>query len=225
MIGGMSWESTLEYYRLLNVKVKQALGGLHSAECLMYSVDFDAIEVMQRSGQWEKLTAEMIDIARNLEKAGAELLMIYTNTMHMMADQVQESIDIPLLHIADSAAAAVRRKSLEKVALLGTRFTMEQDFYKGRLLRNYGIEVIVPENEDMNIVHDIIYGELCLGELKASSKDKYLKIIDKLTAAGAGGVILGCTEIPLLIKQEDVSVPVFNTMELHAEAAVAAATA
>lgn len=220
MIGGMSWESSLEYYRLINEKIKLELGGLHSAKTLMFSVDFEEIEILQHKQDWDELSGVMVGIARKLEAAGAELMMICTNTMHKKADDVQNSINIPFLHIADTAADAVCKQGMKKVGLLGTRFTMEQDFYKGRLSRNHGIDVIVPDESDMDLVHNVIYNELCLGELKNESRKNFLKIIDKLVNAGAEGIILGCTEIPLLIRQEDTAVPVFNTMKLHAEAAV-----
>ena len=223
MIGGMSWESSLEYYRLINEGVKTGLGGLHSAECLMYSVDFEPIERLQHQGDWDAQTVILVDIARRLEGAGAELMMICTNTMHKMADDVQERINIPLLHIADAAADEIKRLGMKRVGLLGTRFTMEQDFYKGRLADNHGIDVLIPDSDDMDIVHNIIYNELCLGDFKPESKLRYIEIIKKLAAAGAEGVVLGCTEIPLLIKPEDSPIPVFNTTELHAEAAVKAA--
>ena len=225
MIGGMSWESSLEYYRLLNEGVKAALGGLHSAEILMYSVDFEAIEVLQHKQDWKALTQLMVDIARGLESSGAELMMICTNTMHLMADDVQAAIDIPLLHIADAAADEIKRQNLHKAGLLGTRFTMTQDFYKGRLAQKHGIEVVTPDEDDMNTVHSTIYNELCLGELKPESKARFIEIINKLAASGAEGVVLGCTEIPLLIKPEDADLPIFNTTELHAAAAVRAALA
>ena len=223
MIGGMSWESSLEYYRLINEGVKTRLGGLHSAKTLMYSVDFEPIESLQRSGNWVEQTRILIDIARRLEGAGADLMMICTNTMHKMADDVQSNINIPLLHIADAAAAEIKRQGLGKVGLLGTRFTMEQDFYKGRLADQHGIDVAVPCSDDMNTVHGVIYNELCLGEFRLESKQKFIEIIDRLAEAGAEGIVLGCTEIPLLVKPEDVSLPIFNTTELHAEAAVVAA--
>ena len=223
MIGGMSWESTLEYYRLLNEGVKSKLGGLHSAKILMYSVDFSEIEELQRTRDWAAATDVMLEIARGLEKAGAELLMICTNTMHRMAEEVQAGIGIPLLHIADAAAAEVRRRGLATVGLLGTRFTMEQDFYRGRLKDKHGIDVIIPSDPDMALVHNVIYNELCLGELRPESKKIFLGIIDKLADEGAEGIVLGCTEIPLLIKQEDTQLPVLNTTELHAAAAVEAA--
>lgn len=220
LIGGMSWESSLEYYRIINETVKQKLGGLHSAECIMYSVDFDEIEKLQHQGKWEDLTKIMIDCAQRLEKAGANVIIICTNTMHKMAGEVESSINIPLLHIADATAEKIKEKSFKKVGLLGTKFTMEEDFYKGRLIEKHDIEVIVPNSEEMQIVHDIIFDELCLGIIKETSKEQYKKIILNLSEKGAEGVILGCTEIPLLIKQEDVEVPLFDTISIHAEFAV-----
>lgn len=220
LIGGMSWESSLEYYRIINETVKQKLGGLHSAECIMYSVDFDEIEKLQHQGKWEDLTKIMIDCAQRLEKAGANVIIICTNTMHKMAGEVESSINIPLLHIADATAEKIKEKSFKKVGLLGTKFTMEEDFYKGRLIEKHDIEVIIPNSEEMQIVHDIIFDELCLGIIKETSKEQYKKIILNLSEKGAEGVILGCTEIPLLIKQEDVEVPLFDTISIHAEFAV-----
>ena len=225
MIGGMSWESTLEYYRLLNEGVKAELGGLHSAKLLMYSLDFSGIEELQRLQDWERATEVMIGIARRLELGGAELLMICTNTMHKMADEVQAAIGVPLLHIADAAAAEIKHLGLNRVGLLGTRFTMEQDFYKGRLKDKHGIDVMIPSDTDMELVHNVIYNELCLGELKAESKKRFLKIIGRLADEGAEGIVLGCTEIPLLISQEDTELPVLNTTKLHAAAAVKASLA
>ncbi len=220
LIGGMSWESSLEYYRIINETVKQQLGGLHSAECVMYSVDFDEIEKLQHQGKWEELTQIMIDCAQRLEKAGANLIIICTNTMHKMAEEVESSITIPLLHIADATAEKIKEKGFKKVGLLGTKFTMEEDFYKGRLIEKHGLEVIMPNSEEMQIVHDIIFNELCLGEIKETSKEQYKKIIRNLAKKGAEGVILGCTEIPMLIKQKDVEIPLFDTTKIHAEFAV-----
>jgi len=220
LIGGMSWESSLEYYRIINETVKQKLGGLHSAECIMYSVDFDEIEKLQHKGKWEELTKIMIDCAQRLERAGANLVIICTNTMHKMAEDVESSITIPLLHITDATAEKIKEKGFKKVGLLGTKFTMEEDFYKGRLIKKHGIEVIIPNSEDMQIVHDIIYNELCLGEIKEASKEQYKRIIKDLAKKGAEGVILGCTEIPMLIKQKDVEIPLFDTTKIHAEFAV-----
>ena len=220
LIGGMSWESSAEYYRIINETMKEKLGGLHSAKCIMYSVDFEEIEKLQHAGKWKEATEVMIDAARRVEKGGADFIVICTNTMHKMADEVQSSITIPLLHIADATAEKIRSKGLKKVGLLGTKFTMEEDFYKGRLSNTFGLDVIIPEEDEREIVHDIIYKELCLGEIKKSSKKKFKKIIENLVSRGAEGIILGCTEIPLLIKQEDCSVPLFDTTEIHARSAV-----
>ena len=220
LIGGMSWESSLEYYRIINEKVKEKLGGLHSAQCLMYSVEFDQIQHLQHIGDWDRLTQIMVDTAQRLEKGGAEFVVICTNTMHRMANEVQASISIPILHIADATAQKVAAKGITNVGLLGTKFTMEQDFYKGRLTEKHGIAVTIPNEEERNSVHGIIYNELCLGQINQPSKGRYLQIIDGLVANGAQGVILGCTEIPLLVHQSDVTVPVFDTTRIHAEMAV-----
>jgi aspartate racemase len=216
MIGGMSWESSLEYYRIINEAVKEQLGDLHSAKSLMYSVDFAEIEQMQREGRWGDATQVMIEAARAVEAGGADLLIICTNTMHKMADEVQQSIAIPLLHIADATAEAVKDQGLQRVGLLGTRFTMEQDFYRGRLVKKYGLDVVVPEAADREIVHRIIYEELVLGKIVPASKAEYLRIIDNLSQAGAEGIILGCTEIGLLVSQSDSRLPLFDTTHIHA---------
>jgi len=220
LIGGMSWESSLEYYRILNEKVKQELGGLHSAKTILYSVDFENIMILQHEGKWNKLTEIMIDAAKNLEKAGADLILICTNTMHKMATDVQNSISLPLLHITDATAQSIKSLNLKKVGLLGTKFTMEQEFYKDRLIEKHNIDVVIPNDKDREIVHKIIYNELCLGNINDTSKKEYIRIINDLVKKGAEGIILGCTEIPLLIKQEDVSVPIFDTTTIHAEHAV-----
>ena len=220
MIGGMSWESSLTYYRIVNQKVKERLGGLHSAKCLMYSVDFHEIERHQALGEWAAATQLMIDAARTVEKGGAEFLIICTNTMHKMADAVQGSLQIPLLHIADPTADKVKLQGIEKIALLGTKFTMEQDFYKGKLINDHGLEVVLPTDAEMDVVHTIIYQELCLGKIHSASRARYLEIVGNLIRNGAEGVILGCTEIGLLIKDGDSPVPFFDTAEIHAEAAV-----
>jgi len=220
LIGGMSWESSLEYYRIINETVKAKLGGLHSAQSLMYSVDFEEVEKLQHQGDWKALTKIMIKAAQDLEKGGADFVLICTNTMHKMAEDVQSSIRIPLVHIADATAEVIKKKGLKKIGLLGTRFTMEEDFYKGRLEDKFGLDVIAPKQEDRQVVHDIIYQELCLGDLKESSKEQYIKIINKLVDEGAEAVILGCTEIPLLIKQDDVDVLLLDTTRIHAETAV-----
>ena len=220
LIGGMSWESSLEYYRIINEQVKEKLGGLHSAKSLMYSVDFDEIEKLQHQGNWSEATKLMIDAAQRLEKGGADFVVICTNTMHKMADDVQKSINIPLLHIADATAEKIRAKGIKKIGLLGTKFTMEEEFYKGRLIEKYGLEVLIPNEEDRKIVHDVIYNELCLGKINQPSKDQFIRIIDGLVEHGAEAVILGCTEIPLLVKQADLKVLLFDTTRIHAESAV-----
>ncbi|MEA2106822.1 MAG: aspartate/glutamate racemase family protein [Bacteroidota bacterium] len=220
LLGGMSWESSLEYYKIVNQKVKEVFGGHHSCECIMYSVDFDPIKKLQHEDRWEELTQIMIEGAKKIEQGGAEMLTICTNTMHKMYDDVQKSISIPILHIADATAEAIKEKNLETIALLGTKFTMQHDFYKGRLIKNHGINVLTPEGDDLEAVHNIIYNELVLGEIKNTSREKYKQIIEQLAKKGAQGVILGCTEIPLLIKQQDVSIPVFNTTTIHAEKTV-----
>ncbi len=219
LVGGMSWESTLEYYRIINQRVKEKAGGFHSAKIVLYSVDFQEVESRQHEGRWEELTVLMIDAAQRVERAGAELLVICTNTMHMMADRVQDSIRIPLLHIADVTAEAVKSRSLARVGLLGTRFTMEQDFYKGRLRKRHGLEVMIPEEKDRELIHAILYDELCLGQIKEKSKKIFQEIISRLKDGGAQGIILGCTEIPLLVKQEDYEIPLFDTTAIHARAA------
>ena len=220
LIGGMSWESSLEYYRVINETVKEKLGRLHSARSIMYSVDFDEIEILQRQGKWDKATEFMIDAAQRVEKGGADFVIICTNTMHKMAEEVQKNIKIPLLHIADATAEKIKKQGLKKVGLLGTKFTMEEDFYKGRLVEKHDLEVIIPNEEERKLIHHILYSELCLGEIKSLSKDKFIRIIKNLAAIGAEGVILGCTEIPLLIKQEDCEVPLFDTTRIHARFAV-----
>ncbi|MCK5820759.1 MAG: aspartate/glutamate racemase family protein [Bacteroidales bacterium] len=220
MIGGMSWESSLEYYRILNEQIKEKLGGLHSAQCLMYSVDFGPIAQLQHDNNWEELTRVMVEAGQKLEKGGADFIIICTNTMHKMAEEVGAGVSIPLIHIADATAEEIKKLGLKTVALLGTRFTMEQNFYKGRLAEKHGLKVLIPDDTDMDIIHRIIYKELCLGTILEDSKSEYLRIIEKLIDQGAEGIILGCTEIPLLVKQEDVSVPILDTTQLHAEAAV-----
>jgi len=220
LIGGMSWESSLEYYRIINEEVKRKLGGLHSAKILMYSVDFEEIEKVQRQGKWDEATKLMIEASKRLEKGGVDFIVICSNTMHKMSGEVQKNIGIPLLPIGDAIAERIKEASFKKVGLLGTRFTMEEDFYKGRLTEKYGLEVVVPDEKGRQIVHDIIYKELCLGVIKSSSKDQLCEIIQNLVRDGAKGIILGCTEIPLLIKQEDVNVPLFDTTRIHAESAV-----
>jgi len=220
MIGGMSWESSIEYYRVINQAVKEKLGGLHSAKSLMYSVDFAEIEALQHAGKWDQATQAMIEAARHLEAGGADFVVICTNTMHRMADEVEAAVSIPLLHIADATAAAVRGQGLQVVGLLGTRYTMEEDFYRGRLVEKHGLDVLIPEEADRETVHRVIYDELVLGEIKLASRAAYKRVIEKLVAAGAQGIILGCTEIGLLVKEADSPVPVFDTAAIHALSAV-----
>lgn len=215
LIGGMSWESTITYYQVINTVIKERLGGLHSSKCILYSVDFQEIEECQSSGNWEKSAKILADAAIKLQEAGADFIVICTNTMHKVSDKIQESIHIPLLHIADVTATVLREKEIKKVALLGTKYTMEQDFYKNVIINN-GIEVLIPNEEDRIIVNDTIFNELCLGIISESSKKAFLSIIDKLGKQGAEAVILGCTEIGLLIKQNDTSIPLFDTIVIHA---------
>ena len=215
LIGGMSWESTITYYQVINTVIKERLGGLHSSKCILYSVDFQEIEECQSSGNWEKSAKILADAAIKLQEAGADFIVICTNTMHKVSDKIQESIHIPLLHIADVTATVLREKEIKKVALLGTKYTMEQDFYKNVIINN-GIEVLIPNEEDSIIVNDTIFNELCLGIISESSKKAFLSIIDKLGKQGAEAVILGCTEIGLLIKQNDTSIPLFDTTVIHA---------
>ncbi|EOR24539.1 aspartate racemase [Niallia nealsonii AAU1] len=219
LIGGLSWESTTDYYRYINTLVKEKMGGLHSAKCLLYSFDFEEIVALQKAGHWEKATELMINAAKTLEAGGADVVLICTNTMHKMAKEVQASLSIPLLHIAEVTGNKAKEAGLKKVGLLGTMFTMEHVFYKETLL-DQGIETIVPEKEERESVHHIIFDELCKGIILPESKKTYIRIIEKLIDQGAEGVILGCTEIPLLIKQEDSSIPLFDTTFLHAKAAV-----
>lgn len=219
LIGGLSWESTADYYRYINTFVKEQMSGLHSAKCLLYSFDFEEIVELQKAGHWEKATELMIYAAKTLEAGGADVLLICTNTMHKMATEVQAAISIPLLHIAEVTGNEAKEAGLKKVGLLGTMFTMEHSFYKEALLQQ-GIETIVPKKEDRVAVHRIIFDELCKGIILPESKEIYLRIMEKLLANGAEGIILGCTEIPLLIKQEDSVIPLLDTTFLHAKAAV-----
>jgi aspartate racemase len=219
MLGGMSWESSAQYYRLANELVRERLGDLHSARCLLYSVDFAEIEHLQVAGRWDEAGTLLATAASQLEAAGADLLVLCTNTMHKVADRITDVVRIPLLHIADATATAVRAAGLHTVGLLGTAFTMEQDFYSGRLAAG-GLTVLTPEAEDRALVHSVIYDELCRGIITESSRDAYLAVIHRLAAAGAQGVILGCTEIELLINQDHSPIPVFPTTRLHVEAAV-----
>ena len=223
LIGGMSWESTLPYYQHINQTVKESLGGLHSAKLILYSVDFAEIAQLQASGQWDAAGAVLADVARKLAHAGADALVICTNTMHKVAPAIEAATNIPLLHIADPTAAAIRRAGLSRVGLLGTRFTMEQDFYRGRLAGQHGIEVLIPNADDRNLVHRVIYEELCLGRIEQASRQAYRDVMRRLVERGVQGIILGCTEISMLVGDEDASVPLFDTTAIHAEAAAALA--
>ena len=225
LIGGMSWESSAEYYRILNEGVRDRKGPTASARCLLWSFDFAEIEALQHEGDWEGLSARMIDAARRLESAGADMLLICTNTMHRMAPAVQAAVELPLLHIADPTARAIKSAGHRKVGLLGTAFTMEHDFYKGRLSDMHGLEVIVPDDEDRATVHRIIYDELVAGTVTQESRDAYRAVIARLVDSGAEAIILGCTEIMLLVRPEDSAVPIFDTTALHAEAAIELALA
>jgi aspartate racemase len=220
LIGGMSWESSAEYYRIINREVRRRLGGVHSARSLMWSVDFGEIERLQHQGEWDELTRQMIDAGGRLERGGADFIVLCTNTMHRMADEVAAAVRIPLLHIADPTAEKIRAAGFSKVGLLGTAFTMEQDFYKGRLEKLFGLEVLVPEPDDRRVVHEIIYQELVAGEIRPESRMAYRAIIARLVAQGAQAIILGCTEIMLLVSEADSAVPLFDTTTLHALAAV-----
>lgn len=220
LIGGMSWESSSEYYRIINREIRDRLGGVHSARILMWSVDFGEIERLQHLDEWERLTDVMTDAARRLERGGADFIVLCTNTMHKTADAISGSVSIPLIHIADPAAIKIKAAGLHKVGLLGTSFTMEQDFYKGRLSREHGLEVIVPDQKERQIVHRIIYEELVAGRAEPTSKAAYREIIANLVQQGAQAIILGCTEIMLLVSDDDSSVPLFDTTLLHALAAV-----
>ena len=215
LIGGMSWESTVTYYKIINETVKERLGGFHSGKILLYSVDFAEIEECQAKGEWEKSAEILSEAAENLEKAGADFIVICTNTMHKVAGKIQENIKIPVIHIADATAHKLKQDGILKTALLGTKYTMTQDFYKEKLGEN-GIEVLIPEEKDIEIVNHVIYEELCLGKILDSSRKEYIRIIDGLKEKGAQGVILGCTEIGLLISQKDSPLPVYDTTEIHA---------
>jgi aspartate racemase len=216
LIGGMSWESTVTYYKIINETVKEKLGRLHSAKCILYSVDFQEIEECQANGNWEKSGEILGEAAYNLEKAGADFIVICTNTMHKVVNQIKEKISIPILHIAEMTAEKILEKGLKNIALLGTKYTMEQDFYKSKLIEK-GINVIIPDKNDIETINEVIYDELCLGTINFNSKKKFLEIVDKLRSKGAEGIILGCTEIGLLIKNEDTDVPLFDTAIIHAE--------
>jgi len=220
LIGGMSWESSAEYYRIINQEANRRLGGVHSAQCLMWSVDFEEIKRLQHEGDWERLSEAMKDAARRVERGGADFIVLCTNTMHRVADAIASAVGIPLLHIADPTAERIKAAGFRRVGLLGTAFTMEQDFYKGRLQQRHGLDVIVPDEDDRRIVHEIIYRELVLGQVRPESRQAYREIIARLVERGAEAVILGCTEIMLLVTDEDSPVPLFDTTTIHAIAAV-----
>ena len=225
LLGGMSWESSAEYYRIINQAVRARLGGLASARCLMWSFNFAEIEALQHAGKWDEATALLIEAARRLERGGADFALICTNTMHRMADAVQAAVAIPLLHIADPTAERIKARGFRRVGLLGTAFTMEQDFYKGRLAARHGLEVLVPDAADRALVHRVIYEELVQGRVEEASRQAYRAVMARLVAAGAEAIILGCTEIMLLVGEGDASVPLFDTTAIHAEAAVERALA
>lgn len=220
LIGGMSWESSIEYYRIINEEARRRLGGLHSAKSLMVSVDFEQVEQLQHSGDWETLTRLMVEAAQQLERGGADFVVLCTNTMHKTAVSIQEAITIPFLHIADATAEQIKAAGIQKIGLLGTKFTMEHDFYKGRLTEQFGLDVLIPTDEARQTVHDVIYQELCLGNVVDSSRLAYRDIMANLVEQGAEGIILGCTEITLLVDEGDSSVPLFDTTQIHAETAV-----
>ena len=219
LIGGMSWESTVPYYQQINQTVKAQLGGLHSAKLILYSVDFAQVEHLQATGQWAAAGELLADVARKLEGAGADALVLCTNTMHKVADAITAAVHIPLLHIADPTALAIHHAGLKKVGLLGTRFTMEQDFYRSRLEQKHGLTVLTPPQADRDLVHQIIYEELCLGQVRDASRQAYLRVISDLQAQGAEAIILGCTEISLLVQAHDCALPLFDTTALHARSA------
>lgn len=220
MIGGMSWESSLEYYRLMNEEVRARLGGSHSVDCLLYSFDFQEVEDLQHQGDWDQLTQEMVKQGMNLKRGGAEFLVICTNTMHKMAPDLERETGLRVLHIADATGRAIKKQGLSKVLLLGTKFTMEGEFYRGILKEKHGIDIVTPNDEDRDFIHRVIYQELVRGKIEDESRAEYVRIIEASKKAGAAGVVLGCTEIPLLIHQKDVSIPVFDTTAIHSIAAV-----
>lgn len=220
IIGGLSWESTLVYYKIMNEYAKEKLGGYHSAKIILYSFDFSEVHFLQVKKEWEKLADVLIDVAKRLQKSGADFLVIASNTTHMFFNDIKKSISIPVLHIADATAATIKDKGLKRVGLLGTKLTMEKDFYIKRLESKHGIKTIVPGKKDRDVINNIIFNELVLGRIKESSRNKLIAIMESLVKRGAEGIILGCTEIPLIIKQKDVSVPIFNTTSIHAKAAV-----
>lgn len=220
LIGGMSWESSIEYYRIINERTKAKLGGLHSAKSLMVSVDFADVEILQHQGRWAEAAKMLIEAAKDLENGGADFLVLCTNTMHKVADDLQANVKIPFLHIADPTAQMVKESGIQKVGLLGTRFTMEEEFYKGRLAQKHGLDVSVPNVQEREIIHRVIYDELVLGKIDPRSKAQYMDIMERMVSQGAEGIILGCTEIGLLVHSEDSRVPLFDTTRIHAEAAV-----
>jgi aspartate racemase len=225
LIGGMSWESTVPYYQIINRAIAQRLGGLHSAKIALYSVDFHEIERMQHAGRWAESGEVLADAARAVRRAGADFLVLCTNTMHKLAPQIEAAVDIPLLHIADATAARVRDAGLRRIGLLGTVFTMEEEFYRGRLVARHGLDVLTPPKPERDLVHRVIYGELCLGQVRDESRRAFADVVRGLVTQQAEGVILGCTEIGLLLRPEDASVPLFDTATIHAEAAAAFALA
>ena len=220
LIGGMSWESSIEYYRIINEAARLKLGGLHSAQSLMYSVDFAEIEQLQTQGRWPEAAQILIDAAQRLERGGADFIVLCTNTMHKVAGDIQAHTHIPLLHIADATARQVKAAGIGKIGLLGTRFTMQEDFYKSRLTQNYGLEVLIPNAQERELVHRVIYDELVVGEIRPASRVRYIEIIERLIQEGAEGIILGCTEIGLLVHADDCQAPLFDTTRIHALAAV-----
>ncbi|WP_367614606.1 aspartate/glutamate racemase family protein [Shouchella miscanthi] len=222
LIGGLSWESSVSYYQYINQYVKRTYGGLHSAKCLLYSFDFQEIVHLQKAGEWAEATERMVEAGNKLKAGGADMLVICTNTMHLMADEVEAATGLPVIHIVDALAEAIKAQDMKSIGLVGTQFTMEKPFYRERMAR-HGIELIVPNEEDRKKVHDVIFNELCVGTTCANSKQYYLSVIDQLAAKGAEGVILGCTEIPLLINQNDCALPLFDSTKLHAEKAVSLA--
>ncbi|EKM28800.1 aspartate racemase family protein [Vibrio harveyi] len=220
LIGGMSWESTANYYQIINREVKARLGGLHSGKVCLYSVDFAEIETLQHQGRWDDTAIILAQAAKSVEAGGADFILICTNTMHKVADQIQQAVNVPLVHIADATAEQLVMDGIKKVGLLGTRFTMEQDFYKQRLIDKFGVDVVVPSSDDQTIVHDVIYNELCKGEVRNDSRQHYLTIIEKLVEQEAEAVILGCTEIAMLVEPQHTDVKLYDTTEIHAKAAV-----
>ncbi|WP_045458521.1 aspartate/glutamate racemase family protein [Vibrio campbellii] len=220
LIGGMSWESTAHYYQIINREVKARLGGLHSGKVCLYSVDFAEIETLQYQGRWDDTAIILAQAAKSVEAGGADFILICTNTMHKVADQIQQAVNVPLVHIADATAEKLVSDGIKKVGLLGTRFTMEQDFYKQRLIDKFGVDVFVPGSDDQTIIHNVIYNELCKGEVRDDSRQHYLAIIEKLVEQGAEAVILGCTEIAMLVEPHHTDVKLYDTTEIHAKAAV-----